>query len=187
MPSLRIALRASVLLLAVLVASCDTRSPDLITAPGDALTSKAPGLVRAQAAAQGRGNAVAHGLISSDGGSVTSGAHSISVPNGAVNKSTTFSITALDEGYVEVYLTAIENAGSADEVNVGAQGFANGKTVTLTLSYAEAADVTDPTKLVIVRYLADGELQTLPVTHDAANQTISAQLGHFSKYAMATH
>jgi hypothetical protein len=186
MASMRSALRVSSLLLAVLVASCDTAPPtQVIGAPHDVLTSKSAGLVRAQAVS-GTARGAAENVIGSLGGKVTAGGHSLTVPADAVAGNTTFSITALDGEYIEVYLSAIQNAGHPHAVNVGAQGFANGKTVTLTLSYAHAAEMPDPSKLLIVRYLADGGTQELPVTVDTANMTVSADLGHFSKYAMAT-
>jgi hypothetical protein len=181
MLNMRIKLSASALLLAVLVASCDSAPPaDRITAPEGVLTSAVPSLVHAQPPAWGLTRGSDSGLIGPAGGTITAGGHSLTVPAGAANANTTFTLTVLDDDYVEVSLSAI-NGG----VNVGASGFANGKTVTLTLSYAEAKDVSDPSKLVIVRRL-DGGDQVLPVTLNTANKTVMVQLGHFSRYAMAT-
>jgi hypothetical protein len=182
--SLRPALRASALVLALLVASCDTRSPDLLTAPDDVLTSKALRFVQAQPVGNGATRGRASSVLDLLGGTITAGGHSITVPPHAVSAVANFSLTVLDDEHVEVVLGAHDAVTGA---NVGAAGFANGKTVTLTLSYAQSVDITDPSRLGIVRHLADGTLETLPVTLDTASQTVRAQLGHFSKYAMITH
>jgi hypothetical protein len=187
MPVLRNLLRASVLVLAVLVASCDTAPPTQTLAPptgDDLLTSKAShALVRAGEASGGAAGGTAAGIIGVGGGTITSGGHTIIVPAGAVDGPTSFSLETLAEGYVEVYLLAL--AGGS---NVGAQGF-NGHAVTLILSYANAnaQDTSDPSKLTILRHHANGSVEVLPSTVNTSAQTVTAALGHFSRYAMAVH
>lgn len=186
---LRKLLCAPALALAVLASSCDTFPPtENLSAPEDVLSAKAPpGLVRAQSPGLDKVRGSADMLIDTEGGRVSAGGHSISVPADAVTGATSFTLAVLDGEHVEVFLTAIANPGLPNAVNVGANGFANGKSVTITLSYAEAADVTDPAKLTCVRVLATGELEVLATSLNAAAQTISCDTPKFSRYAMATH
>jgi len=185
MPVLRNLLRASVLVLAVLVASCDTAPPTQTFSPSgdDLLTNKSVnGLVRAQAASGGAAGGTAAGIIGAGGGSISAGGHTITVPAGAVSGPTSFSMQVIDEGYVEVYILAL-----AGGTNVGAQGF--NSPVSLTLSYANAnpEDVADPSKLLILRYLADGSTQQVSVALNETAQTVMGYLNSFSRYALITH
>lgn len=124
-------------------------------------------------------------LIGPSGGSVHLAGHSIEVPAGAVSDPTLFTITVVTNGYVQVELTAVLS-GLLGVVDVGESGF-GGETVKLTLTYAWAKDVNDPSKLVILRMHDDGTAEALPTTLSATGKTVSAQLDHFSRYAMASN
>lgn len=121
-------------------------------------------------------------IIGTGGGQISLLGHSLQVPAGAVAVPTIFTMTVLTNGYVEVDLTAVVSSllGSVD---VGEKGF--NKPVTLTLTYARSPDTLDPSKLLIV-YVDGKKLEPLASTVNRATKTVSAQLSHFSKYAMAT-
>ena len=118
-------------------------------------------------------------VIGLDGGLLSLGHHSLLVPAGAVDSPTTFSMELLKSEYVMVDLTAMRR-----RVDVGEKGFE--KPVTLTLSY-DGLRVRDPSKLFILRVNEDGRHEKLPSVVDTRKKTVSAQLDHFSKYAMASN
>jgi hypothetical protein len=96
-----------------------------------------------------------------------------------VKEPTTFSMELLKSEYVMVDLTAKRRG-----VDVGEQGFE--KPVTITLSY-DKLNVRDPSKLFILRYNENGQHEKLPSVVNTRAKTVSAQLDHFSKYAMASN
>lgn len=114
--------------------------------------------------------------------------HSIGVPAGAVDEPTIFSMTVIQNGYIEVDLTATPKSllkrlfswGKTETVQFD-------RPVTLSLSYARATNVTDPTRLKIMRLLPDGRHEILPSTVDLENKTVSAELDHFSRYCMISN
>lgn len=125
------------------------------------------------------------GLIGVDGGSISLAGHQLTVPAGAVDAPTVFTMTLPSSGYVEVDLKAVQVTALGETV---VEKFA--QPVTLTLTYAWASNVTDPSALRIL-YMTDG-------THDGGHElvadqsvdetgkTVSARLDHFSAYCMAT-
>ena len=124
-------------------------------------------------------------LIGPEGGALHLAGHRIEVPAGAVSDLTLFTITVVTNGYVEVELTAVLS-GLLGVLDVGESGFGD-KTVKLTLTYAWAESVSDPSKLVILRMHEDGTAEALPTTLNATGKTVSAELDHFSRYAMASN
>jgi hypothetical protein len=118
-------------------------------------------------------------IIGLDGGLLTLGSHSLLVPAGAVTEPTTFSMELLKSQYVMVDLTAMRRGE-----DVGEKGF--DKPVTVTLSY-EGLRISDPSKLFILRINENGQHEKLPSVVDSRKKTVSAELDHFSKYAMASN
>ena len=118
-------------------------------------------------------------VIGLDGGLLSLGSHSLLVPAGAVTEPTTFSMELLPSDYVMVDLTATRRG-----VDVGEKGFE--KPVTITLSY-DQLNVRDPSKLFILRLNENGQHEKLPSVVDTQKRTVSAELDHFSKYAMASN
>ena len=126
-------------------------------------------------------------LIGIDGGVLALLDHVLTVPAGAVTEPTIFSMTVLQNGYVEVELTAVPKSllsslffwRKIEEVKFA-------KPVELTLSYARATNVEDPSRLRIMRVNPDGNHEILPSTIDLEKKTVSAELDHFSRYCMIT-
>lgn len=124
-------------------------------------------------------------LIGSDGGLLSLLGHAISVPQGAVLEPTIFSMTVIQQGHVEVELTATPKSllsklffwRSVEEVQFQVP-------VDLTLSYARATNVTDPSRLKILRINPDGRHEVMPSTVDPVTKTVTAELDHFSRYCM---
>lgn len=125
-------------------------------------------------------------LIDLNGGSITLLGHTLTVPAGAVSKPTLFTLTVLPTGYVEVNLTATLSSVLGLVLNVGEDGF--DKPVPVTLSYARATNVKDPSKLTIVHLkglLGYRQIEAVPSRVDTAGKTVTADLEHFSRYSIA--
>lgn len=124
-------------------------------------------------------------LLGSDGGVLSLLNHVLTVPAGAVSEPTLFSMTVLQNGYVEVELTATPKSlfsrlffwRTVEEVTFKVP-------VELALSYANATNVTDPSRLKIMRVNPDGRHEILPSTVDPASKTVTADLDHFSRYCL---
>ena len=58
------------------------------------------------------------------------------------------------------------HVAEATVVDVGSTGFANGQTVTLSLSYAWATNISDGARLLDVRELGTDTVQALPSSVD---------------------
>lgn len=125
-------------------------------------------------------------LIGVQGGQITLLGHTLTVPAGAVSQPTIFTLTVLPTGYVEVNLTATLTSVLGLVLNVGDDGFL--RPVPVTLSYARATNVTDPSKLTVVHLgglLGYKNIQPVPSTVDPASKTVTADLEHFSRYSLA--
>ncbi|HEY8468704.1 MAG TPA: hypothetical protein VIL18_03630 [Longimicrobiales bacterium] len=126
-------------------------------------------------------------LISVQGGTISLLGHTLVVPKGAVTSPTLFTMLVGLNGKVEVHLTALVPT-LFNLLNIGEQGFR--KPVRLTLSYAHARNVQDPNDLVIVYVpglLGYNRVEPLPTTVDTVRKTVTAELDHFSRYALATN
>lgn len=123
--------------------------------------------------------------IGSGGGTLSTAAYTLTVPAGAVSQSTRFRIEPTNTGTYSVDLSAHRKGGllGLSLIEVGSQGFA--KPVKLTIKYANATNVQQPSDLVIIYIASNGtvELQTSIV--NTTTQTVTSPLSHFSKYAMA--
>ena len=122
-------------------------------------------------------------VIGIDGGSVSLAGHRITVPAGAVSVPTIFTLTLANNGYVEVELTAVVST-LLGVVDVGEDGF--NKPVSLALTYARGTNVTDPARLKIIRLKSNGKHEILPSTVQSGPLTVTAELDHFSRYAMVS-
>lgn len=124
-------------------------------------------------------------LLGTDGGVLSILGHVLNVPAGAVTEPTLFSMTVLQNGYIEVELTATPQSllrrlmfwKSPPEVQFNVP-------VDLSLSYARATNVTDPSRLKIMRVNPDGKHEILESTVDTVKKTVTAKLDHFSRYCM---
>jgi len=108
----------------------------------------------------------------------------IVVPAGAVLEATLFTMSTVSGPVVDVDLHAF-GGDLLNRLLSPVELFK--KPVTLELSYANATNVTDPSRLVIVRLLDDGRYEVLPTKVDKERKVVSAELEHFSKYAMASN
>ena len=123
-------------------------------------------------------------LIGLLGGNVSLAGHTVTVPFGAVLQSTLFTLQRVDNGYIEVEATALVTDLLGNVLDVGALGFR--RDVTLTLSYARATNVTDPSRLKIIRLNPNGRHEVMPSTVNTSSMTVRARLDHFSRYAMVS-
>jgi hypothetical protein len=117
------------------------------------------------------------------GGVLNLGGHSLVVPYGAVSLPSLFTMTRTSNTYVEVDLMSVRQL-LGQILNIGELGF--NKPVTVKLSYARANNVTDPSRLKIMRLLPNGGYEILPSTVDTRTKTVSAKLDHFSRYCMVS-
>jgi hypothetical protein len=118
-------------------------------------------------------------IRSGDSGTLTIGDYSLFIPVGSVKKPTTFRMT-VSGGVVE--LTAAENNGKA------VTQFPNG--LHLTLPYSQFEGVNDPAGLVVAYVVPNGNgafqfVEAYMATANAASQTITGTIYHFSYYTLA--
>jgi hypothetical protein len=124
-------------------------------------------------------------LIGFNGGQISLLGHTVTVPVGAVSKPTLFSLIVLPTGYVEVDLTATLTS-ILGPFDVGAAGF--NELVPVSLSYARATNVSDPSHLKVLRIkslIGYGKYEVMPTTVNTAAETANTQLDHFSRYTLA--
>lgn len=118
-------------------------------------------------------------LIGKQGGTVSVQGHSLIVPKDAVHEDTWFLMTALGGDTIHVQLTALKARDLKETKRFH-------KTVTLNLSYANA-EVDDAAEL-IVTWLPNGSTKSarvpVPGMVVQSAQIVSAQLKHFSDYAL---
>jgi hypothetical protein len=119
--------------------------------------------------------------IDSDGGTIKTAAYTLTVPRGAVSTNTQFVIEPENNGTYTVNLAAYEKR-LLGMVSVGEKGFA--KPVLLTISYANASGVTNAKKIAIIYIESTSSVQVQGSAVDTRDKDVTAQLSHFSKYAM---
>ncbi|NLG61075.1 MAG: hypothetical protein GX539_02435 [Candidatus Cloacimonetes bacterium] len=124
-------------------------------------------------------------IIGINGGSISLLGHTITVPAGAVDRPVLFTLILARPGYVEVELDATISGLLGRIIDVGGKGF--DKPVSLTLTYSRATNVSDPSRLVILRRLPGGAIEEVPSTVDTRTKTVTAKLDHFSRYCMAVN
>lgn len=133
---------------------------------------------------QPEGPTFASALIGLLGGTLGVTDHLINIPRGAVLQTTLFTMYAPSTRTVDVELNALGGnlLGGVLRLLTGFE-----KPVILELSYANATNVEDPSRLVIVRLLDNGGYEILPTEVDRQRKVVRARLDHFSKYAMASN
>ena len=124
-------------------------------------------------------------LIGGSGGVLSLLGNTLTVPAGAVGESTLFSLTRLPGASIQVDLLATRSSVFGAAIDVGAEGFLGGKAVQVKLTYAGATNVEDPDRLVVLYLRPDGGVEEVPTTVDEAARTVTVELEHFSRYAMA--
>lgn len=118
-------------------------------------------------------------IIDENGGELSLGQHKLVVPAGAVSGATTFEITKVDGDDIRVKLTATQLTTN----DIGSAGFA--KPVRLTLSYKNAAEMPEnESELTILWVKLDGTKEAQASNVDVTGKRVSAELGHFSDYAI---
>lgn len=143
-------------------------------------------LVRAPLLASAGDLLSVNGLIGGEGGQLTLLGHTLTVPVGAVTEPTLFVMTVLPTGYVEVSLEASISTLLRGLLDIGGRGFL--KPVPVSLSYAGATNVADPSRLTILRVtslLGYGKYEVMPSRVDRAARTVTTELDHFSRYVIA--
>lgn len=124
-------------------------------------------------------------LLGSAGGVLSIAGHQLIVPEGLLNRLTLFTLTAVNDGHIEVEVTALAHTlwGVLD---IGARGF--DQPVTLELRYSTASNLENPQELVILRmpdHGYSGEYEAVPSTVDENRKVVVGQLDRFSRYCMA--
>lgn len=121
------------------------------------------------------------GVIGPEGGELGVPGFWLRVPRGAVQAPARFTFESLDDGYVEVKLTATA-VGSRTVNDVGAAGFR--VPLMLALSVEPSGGMRQWSRLVVVRVLPDGALQPLPSTYNPVLRMLVGRVDHFSVFAM---
>lgn len=177
-------LGASLLLLAALAgAACDTVSPDRVVSP---VTRAADVTADARSIAVVitqtlQKDSATFAVIGAGGGSLSTGAHSLYVPPGAVNEPTTFAMQVLSGSNIYVQLRAFSNRSGMPVTTFATP-------VKLTLGYSQEA-FADPSVLSVI-YLPNGlsgDKIPMPSTVDTTKFTVSSWLPHFSDYTLGTN
>lgn len=121
---------------------------------------------------------VATAVIDQNGGSLAIGKNVLTVPAGAVDGPTTFTMTKL-VNEIEVGLTATRLLPN----DVGSRGF--NVPLKLSLSYAGATEVpANAAELKVLWVKADGSIEAQPTAVNTSGKFAVGSLTHFSQYAL---
>jgi hypothetical protein len=171
----------SALALTLVLWGCESLSENALVGPGEKsdvliIETDENGFTRARETDPAVG--VVTAVIDQYGGSLNIGNHVLTVPAGAVDAPTTFTMTKLvDE--IEVGLTATRVLTN----DIGRQGF--NVPLRLSLSYANAAEVpADVNALKVAWVKANGELEVQNSYVDASGDAVIGELNHFTAYAL---
>lgn len=172
---------AFVLLFALLGTACDTMGPDRVLSPTTrrstdvSTNSRSVAVLITQTLQK---DSATFAVFGSNGGTLSTGAHTLYVPAGAVSGPTIFAIQVVSGQNIYVQLRAYDNK-TGEPVTVFATP------VKLTLSYSQTY-FTEPSVLSVI-YLPNGlsgDMVPMPSTVDQTTQTVSAWLPHFSDYTL---
>lgn len=128
-------------------------------------------------------------LIGVEGGVLNLAGHTLSVPVGAVDQPTLFTMTLVTNGYVEVDLSATVTDLLGTVIDVGEQGFNVPVTLSLTYAWASNVEKEEDGKLFILRLLGEYESQEheeLESSVEVKGKDVTVLLDHFSKYCLAS-
>lgn len=132
--------------------------------------------------------------IGSSGGSLSLAGHSLVVPEGAVSQAMCFTMELGTGSYVDVDLHAwrMESGDGCDVEKVGGDEWGGTlwtgefqTPVKLSLTYSRATNVSDPSVLVVAWQKSSTTMDLLSSHVDTTAETVSAELDHFSMYALA--
>ena len=176
LPSIR---TLPVLLAAALLASCDAGPTETTLSPASSpLLATSGSLQKIDGTLP---QFAAEAVIGPLGGSLGVPGYRLVVPPGAVVSSTRFTFQSLNNGYVEVRLTAT-SLGSSVPNDVGAAGFA--VPLWLELNYGSGGQKTWQ-RYVVAWARPDGVLEEVPSTVDQSRKVVVGRISHFSLYAAA--
>ena len=109
-------------------------------------------------------------VIGRSGGTISVGSYRLVVPKGALNGDVTISMTQV--------------SGSANTVRFGPEGLTFAKPAALTMGYANCQAVA-PKKGIVYTDEDLNVLETLNARDNARAQSVTAPIGHFSRYAVS--
>lgn len=121
-------------------------------------------------------------VIGAEGGSLGVPGYVLYVSRGSVAQPTRFTFESVNDGYVEVRLTATA-VGSETVNDVGAAGFT--VPVHVAISYEPAGGMPRWSRLVLAWVRPGGTLERVPSYLDPVGRRVVGRLGHFSQYALA--
>ncbi len=114
--------------------------------------------------------AVTTQVVGTDGGTITVGTHRLTIPAGALSQSVT--------------IRAEQVSDRVNSVRFSPEGLTFAKPAKLTMSYSNCSPL-----LLLKRVVYTNEqlfiLELLPSLDDLRNQTVTGDLRHFSRYAVA--
>ena len=167
---------------ATLATACDSSAPDTFMVPQFDGVSGSSGssditIVRTK---ETKTKTRADGIIGPQGGSISSGGHTLVVPAGAVNAPTQFMLQVKETNAIHVDLKAwrvIDGAPVTQFPVVPVQ---------IRLSVGDVTDV-DPARLIVV-YLRDGTYDgrkdVMRSSYNATARTVTGVIPHFSEYTV---
>lgn len=120
------------------------------------------------------------GIIDEDGGYLYVSGYMLTVPRGAVDGPTVFTMKLTDDGSVGAHLTATA-VGSENVNDVGSAGF--NKRLRLDYTYAYATSVPEHPELMRIAWRkADGSFEVEPTYVDTEMKIVHGLISHFSEY-----
>jgi hypothetical protein len=171
----------SALALTLVMFGCESLNESALTGPSDSsniliVSTDENGYTVARETDPAVG--VVTALIDQKGGSLSIGNHVLTVPAGAVDGPTTFTMSKLVD-QIEVGLTATQILSN----DVGSAGFH--VPVTLSLSYANATEVpANASEMKVGWVRPNGSIEVQRSQVDASGEVVIGSLNHFSAYAI---
>jgi hypothetical protein len=170
----------SALMLALTIWGCESVTDGALTGPSEAseilvTSTNSGGYTVARETDPTVG--VVSAVIGQSGGALNLGKHFLTVPAGAVDGPTTFTVTKLS-GELKVELTASRLLPN----DVGSAGFR--VPVKLGVSYESASAVPDASQLKVVWVKPDGTMEVQQSNVDVYGKVVVGSLNHFSAYAV---
>ena len=168
----RFLLSLSISLTSFGLASCGDRTPAAVDAPSNTISRDVAQSVTGLLSCTPLATDSVTQVIGPSGGTITVGPHSFSVPAGALDSA--------------VAITAVIPADVVNRVVFQPTGLTFRQPATLTMSYANCGIVGSvlPTQIAYVDNLLN-ILYYLPSGGNVQSQTLTAQVQHFSDYAVA--
>lgn len=135
------------------------------------ITSKTAGLVNGLAKCLPLASQKSNAQIGSEGGTVSAGSYTLTIPAGSLDRPVRITIEQVSE--------------TVNSVRFGPEGLTFAKPATLRMSYSNCeANPDGATSRIVYVDEALTVLETPPSVDDR-NGTVTAEIGHFSRYAVA--